>query len=499
MNSVKQHIQKYGDKWILGIIFLLGISLRITVYLQNRSFFLDESNVCLIIAENSYSDFFGQLEQFAPPFWLCTIKLFVDIFGHHEFSYRLFPLLLGCGSIFLFYWISRKLIQQKIPLLFIQLFFAFKIILVRYATETKQYGSDAFITLLLIYFALQLPKGKISTKNILLWMLLGGFSIWFSMPSIFILVGVGCWMLYQTFNAENAQAHPTIKKITPLFIIGGFWLLQFGIYFFIILFESIQAPELQDYHQDYFLPLIPLDTASLQQWWRLHYDILLSTIGVTGIAIGTGILFLLNGCFYLLKNKKGFSLLFFIPLLTCWLASGLEKYALWPRLALFYMPISLLILGMGSDFIYTQSNPIIKKIFVLLFILVISHQWGYKYFSTPLEIDEIKPVLQFVQTNAQGEELLYLNQAAVSPFRFYTEYHKDRNKNFKLQQHPVFFTDWNRLELKPDLSNVDSFWYINAHTAQDELIPLFDFLKQDFTISKNLQSHRAEAYLFVRK
>ncbi len=55
-------------RWLLVLTALAGAGVRVAVYLQNRSFFLDEANLARNIAERSLGDLTQPLhyEQFAP-------------------------------------------------------------------------------------------------------------------------------------------------------------------------------------------------------------------------------------------------------------------------------------------------------------------------------------------------------------------------------------------------------------------------------------------------
>ncbi|MGB1217182.1 MAG: ArnT family glycosyltransferase, partial [Saprospiraceae bacterium] len=248
---MKEQINKFG-KYLFWLIPIFGIVLRLVVYFQNRSVFLDEANVCLNIIEKTYPDFFFPLDydQMVPPLWSIVVKTFQIILGNSEFSFRLFPLICSIFSIYLFWEISNKILQHKISILFINWIFATNIFLLKYATEAKQYGSDVTVTLLLILFALH-EKDFNSNSSFFKWLCIGSISIWFSMPSVFILFGVGSYFLFQYSKKKKRIVFP--KTLYASFV----WILLFGIYYYTLLRHNIQNDYLQNYHQNYFLPIIP--------------------------------------------------------------------------------------------------------------------------------------------------------------------------------------------------------------------------------------------------
>jgi len=76
---------KYTNQIIL-LAIIIGASIRLTVYLQNRSFIIDEANLARNIVEKSYSDFIKPLdyEQYAPPVLSCALKLAIKLGGVNE-------------------------------------------------------------------------------------------------------------------------------------------------------------------------------------------------------------------------------------------------------------------------------------------------------------------------------------------------------------------------------------------------------------------------------
>lgn len=486
-------------KWyqfLIGMIISIGVALRLKVYLDCRALFLDESNVARNIIEKNYLDFFIPLDydQFVPPFLSVLIKLSTDIFGANEYALRLFPLLFGVASLFLFYHVSGKVVKNRISLLFINWVFASSYLLIQYASETKQYGVDVFVSLLLFNFALSINQEKTSTKEIVYWSLIGAFLIWCSMPSIFILTGIGIYFLLQ----KRTQIIQTPKRIIPFVGMGGIWLLSFFIYFYCILSQGIGSEAQQNYHSIYFLPIIPIDMESLNQWFSIQGNILNSTIGKTGIAMVGGLLFLILGWVHLFREKWKLALLFFIPIFLVSVASGLGKYSLLPRLALFYMPLHLVVMALGLDWILEKKMKWLNYGLVVLLIIIASHQWGYRMFWEKLEYEEVKPVLAYMAEHIEKNETIYVHHAAVPAFDFYTQLHDDKDSKYLLRNNPTILTEWNTVH--PKLNNFpSSIWLFFSHASEDFKVPVTNTFLSHYEIEKEESSKRAHAILLVKK
>ncbi len=484
---------------ILSIIILgLGIAIRIIVYLQNRSFFLDEANVCRNIIEKSFIGFFSPLDydQFAPPFWLICIKITSLLFGNNEYSLRLFPLIIGILSIFLFYHISHKIIQSKIAILFINFVFAFNLILIRYATEVKPYGMDLFITLILFYFVLSFQAKKLNAKRVLFWSSLGGFAIWFSMPSIFILSGIGFYFMY-TLIKQNEERANILKSFYPIIFIGLSWILHFGLYYYLVLSKGVANDVQQYYHVQHFLPFVPLTVEEFQIWISIHHELIRSVIGVTIFAIVFGISMWIMGFLSLWKNPK--FILFSIPLFFCWLASSLELYALWPRLSLFYLPLSLLLIGLGIEKLSSWIPSNWRLILIPILIVVASYQWGYKYVYEPLLIEEIKPIMKAIKNEAIKNDFIYVNARATPAFSFYTNYHDHKNQEFSFQENQIYYAEWNTQDPKNEIGNKDRFWIVITYSNNDNIQNILNQFKGQYIIEEKKKSKKVNAYLLNKK
>ena len=92
-------------KSVLCFSMLWGVIVRIIQYSFNRSLWLDEAALASSIVTRSYGGLLGGLDynQIAPIGFLFAEKFFILLFGNNEFALRVFPLLCGVVSIFLFF------------------------------------------------------------------------------------------------------------------------------------------------------------------------------------------------------------------------------------------------------------------------------------------------------------------------------------------------------------------------------------------------------------
>ncbi len=195
-------IQIKGEGYRISFYFfiVLGIFLRLYRYLSNSSLWVDEAKLALNIVNSSFFDLLGPLinpPQFAPVGFVLSTKFLTVVFFENELTLRLIPLISAILSIFLFFSICKKLLDQKSLLIAVS-FFSISEYLIQYSSEFKQYSSDVFFSLLLVYMALKIDEeadGSSKLMSILTLGFIGMISLFFSFPAALILCATGCYLI----------------------------------------------------------------------------------------------------------------------------------------------------------------------------------------------------------------------------------------------------------------------------------------------------------------
>lgn len=480
---------KYLSFLIVPIILSLGTLLRIIVYFQNRSLIMDEANLARNVVEKSGRDFFQSLDyaQYCPPIFMLLTKLNTILFGVNEWSLKLGPLLAGILLLVFFWMLLKKMVEESVVHWYLLLVLSFSTLAIRYSTEFKQYSLDALLTLLLVYIALQFKGAKWTVKNTLIWLLLGSLMIWTSMPSIFVLAAIGFAFLYQSWFAER-------KIPIGLILAGGFWLLNFGFYFWLILYQDSTSNLLQDYHQNFFFEFFPMTTTEASRSFNLLLGLMTSITDRTALGLIFCALFLAIGSYQTIKKKKFEALLLLLPILFALIASNLKLYSLIPRLSLFLIPLCLLLMGLGLSFAWKKMHTFLKIAMGVLMIISLVNKEGYLYFGTKMEFENSKAVLAFLAKNRSQKDLIVVQYDAVPAFVFYNSMH-DNAHHFQ----PVYLAKWGEkpAAIVPNQTwGSKTFWLFFAHTFPNEKATYLESAQQIATTVQNYESVTAAAYGF---
>lgn len=495
----------------LPFLLLIGLLLRVVVYFQNRSLFLDEANLAKNIAERSFPGLFSGLDyqQYAPPLFLVLEKVNWMLAGASEWALRFWPLSMGCLSLYLFYRIITELSPRSIATPLIFWLFAFSQVYVRYATEVKQYSTDMAVSTALIWAALRFSPFERSAFWYY-WVLLGSVAIWLSMPAVFVLTGVGAYFFYQqlynrtsnnnaTVSAQGSKGesargiasfrhqrrareidanvasdiHQSTKiqsgsQFWLLLLMGGIWLAQFGLYFYLIIGHDVGKTDLVSYHQTYFWPLWPTSAAAWERILFLLQSLSSTLIGHTIWANLIGLIGLISGSYFLFKKQLGRLLLFALPVLTCILASGLGLYSLIERLTLFMMPLLGLLLLAGYQEILAKVTRWRSLLLLLAFVPILPLRKGLVHFSKPLQNEEMRPLLNQLDTLVQAGDQLWVDHNARPAFEWYTHYNK-QNLVWEADT-SIIYNHWNQvatLELEKLAGSSTTYWLIFSHLVSD--------------------------------
>lgn len=479
-------------------ILLLAAILTSKVYMQNRSLFLDECNLARNIVEKPYGELFTNLEyhQHAPPFFSITTKFFINLFGVNEYAFRLFPFLAGLLSLFLFYKIAKHYLNRP-SIWFALILFGFSFNLLQYNTMFKQYSIDVLMACLFLFFTTSI---KIKNwKDALLLGMAGAIGIWFSMPLVFILAGVGLFYLVKNYQKSSIHLSPQ-NKMT--FCMIAIWIVSFIGLFFVNLKPSINSSHLQDFHNDFFLKW-PTSIANLQQNGKIFIRIFKGIVGKTAVPTIFAIFSFLVGVYVLIKRFPLKTILLLVPILACFLASLLSMYSFIIRLTLFLFPIIILIISLGLQKLYKGTLLLPKfQRNVSLFILAIASILslvggsGLVHFFTPLEKNNPRAVLQQLSATTYQNLPVYVSQFGTPAQELYTQLHQNPIAfPFKPIQHGAWNDDLIKLSKAWKAKNYKKIWIFDSHTYGKELANLEYQINQIGVIKEKYADKSAFAVL----
>ena len=135
------------------VIVFIGFLARLKLFIDNPSFWFDESALGFNILELNLRELFGilHLQQIAPPFFLASVKIIVNIFGASDMNLRLCPFFAGNISMLIFWLALKNIYKNKLTILTGLMLFCLNVQLIKYSVEFKPYIAEVFTTCLILY------------------------------------------------------------------------------------------------------------------------------------------------------------------------------------------------------------------------------------------------------------------------------------------------------------------------------------------------------------
>jgi hypothetical protein len=397
-------------------ILTFGLILRVRQYVANRSLWYDEALLALNIADRTPVELIQPLDndQGAPIGFLLLQKLLIVALGNRDYNLRIIPLAAGVLSLILLYKVASQYVRGLAILLALSLF-AVVGPLIYYSSEAKQYASDVAVCLILLLIASRCLEATPNPKWTLVLGLAGSATLWISHPALFILMAVGVSLvLHHLANRDFGQ----LPWLGATFFA---WLVSFLALYLVSLRFLASNNALTAYWGEAFMPMPP--------WRDLGWfadalsDLVEGPVGLANFPIAA--LTLLIGCLSLCSRRWQLGLVLALPFPLVLVASGLGKYPFGGRLLLFLVPLVLLLIAEGVEWIrlltlklhpWLSSGIWVLLAAMLLYVPVVEAAHG---FLLPQMREHIKPVMSHLAANSRQQDLVYVYYGAQPAFSYY--------------------------------------------------------------------------------
>ena len=398
---------------ILFILLLVfGAVLRVRDYFVNRSLWLDEAWLALNVLGKSTADLVLRrldFNQAAPPGFLLLAKLGVLAWGGSEYVLRLVPVLFSLASLLLFVWIARRVLAPAGALVAVALFVVMPQ-LIRYAAEFKQYGLDVTVGLGVIAAVLPFLDGPTRRLHVVVLCLTGAVAVWLSHPAPFFLAAAGLVLLVQWRRTGQ-------PAIWTLILIGAIWVTSFAVVYLVSLRDLGTHQGLQRAWASTFPP--SMFSLSAVRWAAGRVmELFVYAFGNRAPLMGA--FAVLAGGISLLSSRPVHLVLLIAPVGFALVAALLGKYPFQERLVLFALPLLALLAADGVEYVrrHTRGSRVVTVLFVglLLFSPVVA---ALSNLIRPRLIEEMRPVIAYLQRRAQPDDIVYLSDPAQPAFRYH--------------------------------------------------------------------------------
>lgn len=478
--SNKRTISGLWEQAAVSILFLVGVLLRLRQYLTGRSLWADEAMLALNIVNRNLGGMFQPLDydQGAPVGFLLVEKIFNLVLGRNEFALRLFPLLVGLVSIWLFYRLSKQ-IMGTAGLLTALALFAFNPRLVYYSSEVKQYILDVGVTIALLLIALPVFTQTPRKKDFLSLALAGLIALWFSHPALFVLAGIGPSVVIVSLQRRDGSS------LRMMIGVGILWAVNIGFLYLLILKDLSQNAYMREYWQGAFLPVPPWSDPG---WFLRAVD---QNIRIQfGIPYTVFLTFalMLVGWIVLFRQSRMYAVAFACILLVTLLAAALQLYPVFERMILFLVPIGLILLGKAVDALYPWVHKygtigVIGTLLLVGYLLYGPLTASLQSFLAPKYFEHIRPTMEHLRDSWKEGDVLYVSNGALPAFRFYAPFYDLEHLPYEAGERADYQEPQNISSQLEAFKGQPRVWILLSHVYEKS-----DFNEKDFILNYLNQS-----------
>ena len=460
-------------KWYLLVIagiFILGISLRIMVFLYNRPLWLDECQLALSILERNIFGFFSALEFFqsAPPLFMMTLKLFSKVFGIKEFALRLFPLLCGLIAIPVFYKFSKMFLIRKWSVVLASFLFAVNCELIYYSEEVKQYSSDVLFFMLTFLALNKLSLKNLSIPKIILYSV--GISILplFSIPTCFL---IGGWFVRELISSKFKCIKKIIIFLIPVVIVN--------ILYYIYVINPQYSLLINRFEQFWSQGFINFDLLNNFDILKQNIIFFFSSEDFTLLKIGL----LMLGLYFVFRRIKSLrNILLITSFIFMCMASYFHIYPLSQRVALYTLPLLIVFIIKPFDYLSVKKkwySLIISIVFLCAFwnpLHLIKFD-NYNPSKIHSQANNARTLMQNLIKYYNGNACVIVKGASLPEYFYYTKYY-----NFSPECLIIYNS---KSDYKTQLDNLQNgeYWFYHSFDYPDRpIIPLTKKWAADYEI-----------------
>jgi len=476
----------------------LGILLRLRQYLTGRSLWLDEAMLASSVVDRGFAGLFQPLEygQGSPAGFLLVEKIFHLLFGRSEYSLRLFPLLVGIASVWLFYLLLKRVTDGP-ALLTALVLFALNPRLIYYSSEVKQYILDVAFTIGLLFLAVHLFALQPQRRDFFRLALTGFAALWFSHPALFVLAGVGLSLAIVYLRRRD---YDSLKLAA---VMGMFWLVTFGFLYILLLKRIQQDAFIQEYWQTGFLPIPPWSDVG---WFaeNIHQNIGMQF----GIPYATYIVFglILIGWVVLWRSEQNLAICLGLTFFITLTASALQIYPVIERLILFLIPSGFILLGKFVEAVHQrlQANVIVDRFAVAMisaFLIYGPLTTSVSYFIQPKYYEHIRPAMGVLQEMWQNEDVMYVSYGAVPAFKFYAPMYELSDAHYISNNLEDYDNSAKIRQQLATLKGHQRVWILISHVYEkdgfNEKDFILDYLKKNGDKKHEFRAPGSSVYLYL--
>lgn len=406
---------------------MVGAVLRVYQYLANSSLWLDEAALARNILDRPVTALLRSLDyaQSAPVGFLAVEKGIVTLFGSSEYAFRAFPLACGIVSLLLF-WLAAKRVLSGWAATYAVGLFSLGTPFVYFSSQVKQYSSDIAFAILILLAAIEIRRRGVTKKRAWLLGVIGAVAVWFSLPALFVLTGIGAALVILVWKARDFE---TARVLLRTWFLWGVSSAAAGIF----ALRNVTPADREFFRSIWAEGFMPMPPRSLTEvLWpfsklTLAFGAFASGMGRTngGLNYRWSWVFaamMLLGLWALWKRQRDVALFLALPIVVAVAASALKLYPFTARLFVFLLPSLLLAIAAGAVHLLSIWPPRMRFLAPAgLAVLGGAPLYAAATALPPYWLQHLRPIIEHVNTRRSADDGIYVYYGAGQAFHYYAK------------------------------------------------------------------------------
>jgi len=438
-------LRSFGWREATICTLTFGVLIRLWFFLNGSALWIDEAMIALNLRHHTFAGLLQPLDynQIAPVGWLLLHKAILNLWTNIDYSMRFLSLLFGVGTLLVLHRMASRCMQGPSTFLVVTLLSILPVT-IRYSLELKPYIGDMFFSAVIALCTAGILREKRSSiKKTITLFLWGVIGIVFSFPIVIILASAGCVLLLKAFIEKD------YRFFIQLVAMCAAWMSVFLIIY--LTFHNQPSAVVSWMRENWDEGFVPNPFSSLAslRWFvsSVHYAfVFLFTKEAAFMAGGLYV----TGIFGLYRSSRYYIAVFLaLPLIFALLVSMLHLYPFIVRLNLYLLPILVLGVGFGFDYLLGGSRHVAFPAALIGCVLIIAVAWNT--ISRPYIREDVHPAMNTLSKEIDSGDEVYVYFGALPAFWLYRDrYGSLRNVNVHYGRTPHW--DWNCFLL--DLNNL---------------------------------------------
>ena len=339
--------------WAVALALIaIGVGIRVwRVFFAGLPLRVDEIRVAWNLFERGPAELTQPLDyhQAAPIGFLWLVDTTIELLGRDAWVLRLIPLLAGCALLGVLAHVARKTLSPYAAWAVV-LLASLSASLILQATDLKQYSMDALVGAALLAAAIPALRPDATARARFVLGAAGALTLVMSHGAFFICAGLGLVLGALALWARDRRA------VLQLLALAGLWIAVVGLLYWFNLRFTVGREDLMTYWAPDFAPL-PTQDGAWDWYIRIPQRLTYACGFAWGVQPVMGALILLGVLEAALRDRRWLAALL-VPFGLVLAAAMAGQYPFAGRMIAFLTPFTLLLIGLGCQFILQRLNPL---------------------------------------------------------------------------------------------------------------------------------------------